>query len=109
MIKTFPSNKINDTKNALFFLSRALTHHSFTFNLQFLYDLKHKVLFLTKVPNFPVAFPYVLFHSITDMQSDKTTTHIRQKTVYDNNIALNTETLLFLIFTEHLRTTVSDG
>ena len=26
-----------------FFLSRAPTHHSFTFNLQFLYELKHKV------------------------------------------------------------------
>ena len=35
--------KINVTKNALFFLSRAPTHHSFTFNLQFLYELKHKV------------------------------------------------------------------
>ena len=31
------------TKNAYFFLSRAPTHHSFTFNLQFLYELKHKV------------------------------------------------------------------
>ena len=31
------------TKNAIFFLSRAPTHHSFTFNLQFLYELKHKV------------------------------------------------------------------
>ena len=30
-------------KNALFFLSRAPTHHSFTFNSQFLYGLKHKV------------------------------------------------------------------
>ena len=28
-----PSDKINVTKNALFFLSRAPTHHSFTFNL----------------------------------------------------------------------------
>ena len=30
-------------KGALFFLSRALTHYSFTFNLQFLYELKHKI------------------------------------------------------------------
>ena len=43
MLKKFPSDKINGTKNALFFLSRAPTHHSFTFNLQFLYELKHKV------------------------------------------------------------------
>ena len=31
------------TKNALFFLSRAPTHHSFAFNSWFLYKLKHKV------------------------------------------------------------------
>ena len=43
MLKKFPSDKINVTKNALFFLSRAATHHSFTFNLRFLYELKHKV------------------------------------------------------------------
>ena len=43
MLKKFSSDKINGTKNKLFFLSQALTHHSFTFNLQFLYELKHKV------------------------------------------------------------------
>ena len=31
------------TKNALLFLSWALTHHSFTFNFKFLHELKHKV------------------------------------------------------------------
>ena len=34
---------MNITKNALFFLSRAPTHHSFTFNSQFLNELKHMV------------------------------------------------------------------
>ena len=43
MLKKFPLDKINGTKNVLFFLSRAPTHHSFTFNLQFLCELKHKV------------------------------------------------------------------
>ena len=43
MFRKFPSDKINGTKNALFFLSRAPTHHSFTFNLRFLYELRHKV------------------------------------------------------------------
>ena len=43
MLKKFPLDKINGTKNVLFFLSRASTHHSFAFNLQFLYELKHKV------------------------------------------------------------------
>ena len=43
ILKKLPSEKINGTKNALVFLSRAATHHSFTFNLGFLYELKHKI------------------------------------------------------------------
>ena len=43
MLQKFHSDKINVTKNALFFLSRAATDHSFAFNSQFLYELKHKV------------------------------------------------------------------
>ena len=43
MLKKIPWDKISGTKNALFFLARAPTHQSFTFNLQFLYELKHKV------------------------------------------------------------------
>ena len=42
MLKKIPSDKINGTKIALFFLSRAPTHHSFTFNLRFSNELKHK-------------------------------------------------------------------
>ena len=42
MLKKFPSDKIDITKNALFFLSRALIHHTFTFNSRFLYELTHK-------------------------------------------------------------------
>ena len=45
MFNKFPSDKINDTKKPLFFLSQAPTHHSFTFNWQFLYLLKYKVRF----------------------------------------------------------------
>ena len=41
MSKKYPSNKINVTKNAIFFLSQAPTDHSFTFNSQILYELKH--------------------------------------------------------------------
>ena len=44
MLKKFPSDKINATKNALFLLPRAPTHHSFTFNLRFFYELKQKFL-----------------------------------------------------------------
>ena len=43
MLKKVSSDKINGTKKALFFLLRAPTHHSFNFNLRFLYELKHKV------------------------------------------------------------------
>ena len=43
MLKKIPLDKINGTKNALFFLSRASTHHPFTFNWRFLNELKHKV------------------------------------------------------------------
>ena len=49
ILKKFPSEKINVTKNALFFLSRAPTHHIFNFNLRFLYELKHKVRLSKKV------------------------------------------------------------
>ena len=43
MLKKFPSDKINGTKNALCFISRATTRHTFTFNLRFLNEMKHKV------------------------------------------------------------------
>ena len=43
VLKKFPSDTINGTKNALFFLLRAPTHHSVASNLRFLYELKHKV------------------------------------------------------------------
>ena len=43
MLQKIPMDKIIGTKNAFFFLSRAPTHHSFTFSLRFLYELKHKV------------------------------------------------------------------
>ena len=39
MLKTLNSEKTHGTKNALFYLFRAPTHHSFTFNFRFLYEL----------------------------------------------------------------------
>ena len=47
MFKKNFSDKINVTKNALFFLLRAPTHHRFTFNSRFPYKLKHKI-FISK-------------------------------------------------------------
>ena len=44
VLKKIPLGKMNGAKKkVVFFLSRAPTHHSFTFNLRFLYELKHKV------------------------------------------------------------------
>ena len=40
--KKFTSDKINGAENALFF-SQAPTHHTFTFYLRFLYEMKRKV------------------------------------------------------------------
>ena len=44
ILKMFPSDRINVTKNAHFFLSAAWTHHSFTFNSEILCKLKCKSL-----------------------------------------------------------------
>ena len=57
--KKIPLDKITGTKNAFFFLSRAPTHHSFTFNLRFLYELKRKVR-LSKTVRFFI-FDFVSF------------------------------------------------
>ena len=43
MLKKFPLDIIKGTKNTPFFSFFFLTHHSFTFNLRFLYELQHKV------------------------------------------------------------------
>ena len=60
ILKNFLSDKINGTRNALVFLSRAPAHRSFTFNLRFLYELKHKVhLFKTVCGIFHFRFLFV--------------------------------------------------
>ena len=65
MFKKFPSGKINVTKNTFFFLSRAPTHHSFTFNLRFLSELKHKVCLsktVCEVFYFPFRLVFIKFY-----------------------------------------------
>ena len=42
--RIIPLGKLNVTKKAFFFLSRALTHHSFIFNSRFFSKLQQKVL-----------------------------------------------------------------
>ena len=56
MLSKFPSIKTNRTKNALFLLSQAPTHHSFTFNLRFLFEVKHKVRLSKTVCGIPFRF-----------------------------------------------------
>ena len=59
-VKKIPSDKTNGTENALSFLLLASTHHNFTFNLRFLYEVKHKVrLSKTVYGIFYFQFPYV--------------------------------------------------
>ena len=64
ILKKFPSEKINVTKNALFFLSRAPTHHIFNFNLRFLYELKHKVRLSNCVWDFPFSIRFRFYWSL---------------------------------------------
>ena len=60
MLKKFSSARISRIKNALLFLSGALNHRNFTFNLRFLYELKQKVcLSKTVCGIFPFQFHFV--------------------------------------------------
>ena len=43
MLRKLPSEKFKGYKKCPFFLARAPTHHSFTFDFPLLYELKHKV------------------------------------------------------------------
>ena len=49
ILKKFSCETTNDTKNVLFFCSRAPTHHSFTFNLRFSNEPNYKVCLLKNV------------------------------------------------------------
>ena len=65
MLKKIPSEKMNGAKYALFCLSRAPTHQSFTFNLRFLYELEHKVrLSKTVCGIFHFRFRFILLKFI---------------------------------------------
>ena len=59
MLKNIPLDKTSGTKNALFFLSRAPNHHSFTFNLRFWYKVKHKVRLSKVCGTFRFRFYFV--------------------------------------------------
>ena len=74
MLKKVPSEKINDTKSALFFLLQDPTHHSFTFNLRFLYELKPKVrLSKTICGIFHFRFCFVFIKNYIFVQQNSST------------------------------------
>ena len=60
MSKKFPSDKTNGIKNALFFLAGAPAHHSFTFNLSFLFLSKFIFLFNKIHGLFDSKTPYLI-------------------------------------------------
>ena len=65
MLQKVPSDKTNGTKKVLFFLSGAPIHHSFTFNLRFLYESKHKLRLSTTVSeifHFRFRFVFIKVH-----------------------------------------------
>ena len=58
---SFGQNK--QYKNALFFLPRALTRHSFTFKLRFSYELKHKICLSKTVWDFQFSILFRFYKS----------------------------------------------
>ena len=75
-VKKISSDRINVTKNPLFFLSGAPTHHILTLNSWYIYELKHKAhlsksvcgifhfLFRLVLLNFIFLFNIILFKMI---------------------------------------------
>ena len=64
ILNKFPSDKVSGTKSVLCFLSRAPTHHSFTFNLRFLYMNWSTRFYLSKtvcrIFRFQLRFAFII-------------------------------------------------
>ena len=81
MLKKFPLDEINGIKNALFFLSRPSSHHSFTFDFRFLYELKNKLLLsktVREIFHFRLCFVFIKvfvfvskMHGVFDFKTSK--------------------------------------
>ena len=54
MLRKFPLDKISGTKNALLFLLRAASHHSFNFNFRFLLCWSTRFVFLNLCVGFSI-------------------------------------------------------
>ena len=72
ILKKFPTDKINSTRNVLFFLSRAPSHQSFTFSLQSLYELKGKIRLskpLCAIIHFRFPFAFIKVYSFVQQNA----------------------------------------
>ena len=79
-VKKFLSDKINGTKNALFFLSRAPTRHNFTFNLPFLNNLRDEVrLSKTVCGIFHLRLRFIFIKVYTFVQQNAWTLWLKTK------------------------------
>ena len=70
MLKMF--KKKLKTNNALSFLSGAPTHHSFTFNLRIIYELKHKVRLsktVCEIFHFRFRFVFIKFYNFVQQNA----------------------------------------
>ena len=86
VLKKFPSDTINGTKNALFFLLRAPTHHSVASNLRFLYELKHKVrLAKTMSRIFCFQFLFVFIEVYIFVQQNTSTLTLKRRNSFQKN------------------------
>ena len=86
MLKKFDLDKINGTKHALLFFSQALAYHSFIFNLQFSYELKHKVR-LSKTVEFFI-YDSVSFSKVYILVQQNAWTPFKIKTIQKPHIVL---------------------
>ena len=84
MLKKGPPDKINGTKNALFFLSRVPTHHSFTFKLRFLNELNHKVHLSKTVWDFPFSIRLRFFKVYIFVQQNPWTLTLKRHNSFQN-------------------------
>ena len=69
MLKKFPLDKINGTKNTLCFLSQAQTHHSFTFDLGFLNELKQFSIIDSVSFSLKIIFLFIKMHGLFDFKT----------------------------------------
>ena len=95
IFKKSPSKKKRCKKCPFFFLSRVPTYHSFTFNLRFLYDPKHKVCLpktMCRIFHFRIRFVFIKDIHREKAPLNETTTKITNMDIW----VVGTSNWLFL-------------